>query len=78
MDAFARALLIANYILEKSEYKQLRSTRYASFDSGKGKQFENGKLTLENLRKLAHANGEPAQISGQQEYFENIINKYLL
>lgn len=77
MDAFARALLIANDVLEKSEYKQLRKTRYASFDSGKGKQFENGKLTLENLRKIAHANGEPAQISGQQEYFENIINKYL-
>ena len=77
MDAFARALLIANEVLEKSEYKQLLKNRYASFDSGKGKQFENGKLTLENLRKLAHTLGEPEQISGQQEYFENIINKYL-
>jgi xylose isomerase len=77
MDTFARALLIANDILEKSEYKQLRKDRYASFDSGKGKQFENGKLSLESLRSLALTNGEPDQISGQQEYFENLINKYL-
>ncbi|GHN02360.1 xylose isomerase 2 [Cytophagales bacterium WSM2-2] len=77
MDTFARALLIANDVLEKSEYKALRKNRYASFDTGKGKQFENGKLTLDALRSLAHANGEPEQISGRQEYFENIINKYL-
>jgi len=77
MDVFARALLIANDVLEKSEYKNLRKERYASFDSGKGKQFVNGKLTLEELRKLAHAQGEPEQISGKQEYFENLINQFL-
>jgi xylose isomerase len=77
MDVFARALLIANDVLEKSEYKKLRKERYASFDSGKGKQFVNGKLTLEELRKLAHAQGEPEQISGKQEYFENLINQFL-
>lgn len=77
MDSFARALLVANEVLEKSEYKELMKNRYASFDSGKGKQFENGKLSLENLRSLALTHGEPEQISGQQEYFENLINKYL-
>lgn len=77
MDAFARALLIANEILEKSEYQQLRKIRYDSFDSGKGKQFESGKLSLENLHALAHDNGEPDQTSGRQEYFENLINKYM-
>ena len=77
MDVFARALLLANDVLEKSEYKNLRKERYASFDSGKGKQFANGKLTLEELRKLAHTQGEPKQISGKQEYFENLINQFL-
>jgi xylose isomerase len=77
MDVFARALLVANDVLEKSEYKNLRTERYASFDSGKGKQFANGKLTLEELRKLAHSQGEPKQISGRQEYFENLINQFL-
>jgi xylose isomerase len=77
MDVFARALLIADAILTKSDYVQLRRDRYASFDSGKGKQFASGKLTLQSLRKLAHENGEPMQISGRQEYFENLINRYL-
>ncbi|MBK5279996.1 MAG: xylose isomerase [Bacteroidia bacterium] len=77
MDTFARALLVAQLVLDKSEYKQLRKQRYSSFDSGKGRQFELGKLALNELRDLAHKNGEPDQISGKQEYFENIINRYI-
>ena len=77
MDAFARALLIANEILTSSEYPQLLSNRYSSFESGNGKKFEKGNLTLDALRKLAHQNGEPQQISGKQEYFENLINNYI-
>ena len=42
MDAFARALIIADEILQKSEYKKITTERYASFDSGKGKEFEEG------------------------------------
>jgi len=53
------------------------SDRYASFDSGKGKDFEDGKLTLEDLRAYAAANGEPAVSSGKQEYLENLINRYI-
>jgi xylose isomerase len=77
MDTFARALLVAQSVLEKSEYKKLRKERYSSFDSGKGRQFELGKLALDELWDLAHKNGEPDQISGKQEYFENIINRYI-
>ena len=77
MDTFARALLVAQSVLEKSEYKELRKQRYSSFDSGKGRQFELGKLALDELRDLAHKNGEPDQISGKQEYFENMINRYI-
>ena len=77
MDAFARAYLIANNILEKSPYKSMKSKRYASFDSGKGKEFEEGKLKLEDLPKLAIELGEPEQISGKQELYEAIINQYM-
>ena len=77
MDAFARALVTADNILKKSDYKKLREDRYASFDSGKGKAYEEGKLTLEDLRNLAAENGEPKVISGKQEYFENIINRFI-
>ncbi len=77
MDVFARALIVADDVLQKSDYKKIRKDRYASFDSGKGKEFEEGKLTLEDLRNLAVANGEPATASGKQEYLENLINRYI-
>lgn len=74
MDTFARGLLVAEKVLESSAYKKLRAERYASFDSGKGKEFESGSLTLEDLRAFAIENGEPAAKSGKQELFENLIN----
>jgi xylose isomerase len=77
MDAFARAAIIAENILEKSNYKKFRADRYASFDSGKGKEYEEGKLTLEDLREYALANGEPQQISGKQEWLENLVNHFI-
>jgi xylose isomerase len=77
IDTFARALIVANDILEKSEYKKFRKERYASFDSGKGKEFEQGKLSLEDLRQYAIESGEPEIRSGRQEWLENIINRYI-
>ncbi|GMQ23604.1 xylose isomerase [Algoriphagus sp. oki45] len=77
MDAFARAMIIASDIMEKSDYLERRKNRYASYDSGKGKAFEAGQLTLEDLRAHAMEVGEPKQISGKQEYFENLINRFI-
>ena len=77
MDTFARALVIADKVMQKSPYLKFRKDRYASFDSGKGKEFEDGLLKLEDLRDFAIANGEPKMISGKQEWLENIINQYI-
>ena len=77
MDAFARALLTAQAILDDGTYNKLRKERYASFESGKGKQFTQGKVGLEELVNLARKNGEPAQISGKQEYYENLLSKFI-
>ncbi len=77
MDTFARALLVANDILTHSDYKKMRATRYASFDTEEGRQFEAGKLKLKDLHKLAQQWGEPEQRSGQQELYENIVNRYI-
>src|SRR5690606_14262533 len=77
MDNFARALVIADNILQHSDYKKIRKERYSSFDNGKGADFENDKLQLEDLRNYALANGEPTIISGKQEYLENIINQFI-
>jgi xylose isomerase len=77
MDTFARAAIIADRVLRESPYKKFRADRYASFDNGQGKAFEEGKLQLEDLRAFALANGEPKQTSGKQEWLENIINQYI-
>jgi xylose isomerase len=77
IDTFARALTVADAILAKSEYKKIRSSRYASFDGGEGAAFEKGGVSLEKLRDYAVAHGEPAVISGRQEYMENLINRYI-
>ncbi len=77
MDAFARALITADNILQRSDYKKIRTERYISFDTGSGKDFEEGKLSLEDLRNYAIEHGEPAIISGRQEYMENIINRFI-
>ncbi len=76
-DTFARALLTADKIISSSDYGKLRQERYNSFDAGKGKDFENGKLSLDDLYDLAKNNGELQLKSGKQELFENIINQYI-
>ena len=76
MDAMARALLNAAAIVEESPLPAMLKERYASFDKGEGKLFEDGKLTLEELVTYAKNHGEPAQISGKQELYETIVNLY--
>ncbi len=77
MDTFARALIVADKIRNESDYLDMRKKRYASFDSGKGADFEAGKLNLESLYEVAKETGEPAQISGRQELLEQMINWYI-
>ena len=76
MDVMARALLVAADILENSPIPAMVKERYASFDKGTGKDFEDGKLTLEEVVEYAKKKGEPKQISGQQELYEAIVNMY--
>ena len=78
MDSFARGLVIADRILRDPRIDQLRFGRYVSFDSGEGKRFEDGNVSLSELRDIAASNGEPQQISGKQELVENIINDYIV
>jgi len=77
MDVMARALENAAAILADSPYSNMLKERYASFDSGKGKEFDEGKMTLEDLVAYAKSKGEPAQISGKQELYEAIVNMYI-
>jgi len=77
MDVMARALEAAAAILEESPYKKMVADRYASYDSGKGKEFEEGKLSFEEVVAYAKTKGEPKQISGKQELYEAIVNMYI-
>ena len=76
MDALARALLNAADILENSELPKMKKERYASFDSGIGKDFEDGKLTFEQAYEYGKKVGEPKQTSGKQEKYETIVALY--
>ena len=76
MDALARALLNAAAIVEESPIPAMVKERYASFDGGKGKEFEEGKLSLEDLVAYAKEHGEPAKTSGKQELYETIVALY--
>ena len=77
MDTFARALFVADSILNDPMYKELRDERYNSFDSGPGQEFEKGNITLEEMRNLAAEKGEPKKRSGRQELLENLVNRHL-
>ncbi|TXD44647.1 xylose isomerase [Xanthomonas campestris] len=77
MDAFARGLEVADALLTSSPLETWRAQRYASFDSGAGADFANGTSTLADLAKYAAGKGEPTQVSGRQEAYENLINQYL-
>ena len=77
MDVMARALETAADLLNNSPYAKMLQERYASFDGGEGKKFEEGKLKLEDLVAYAKKAGEPKQISGKQELYEAIVNMYI-
>jgi xylose isomerase len=76
MDAMAHALESAASLLNDSPYPEMLKERYASFDAGKGKEFEEGKLKLEDLVGYAKQAGEPKQISGKQELYETLVDIY--
>ncbi|VAX23049.1 Xylose isomerase [hydrothermal vent metagenome] len=78
MDTLARSLIIADNILQNSPYLIMKEERYASFNSEKGLAFEKGELGLKELTELAAEFGEPKQISGKQEFYESIINQFII
>ncbi|MDG0979127.1 MAG: xylose isomerase [Halieaceae bacterium] len=77
MDTFARALLIAADINEHSPIPSMRAQRYSGFTSGLGKKFRRGQMSLTELATLGSEIEEPIQISGRQELYENIVNRYI-
>ena len=77
IDLFARSLIIVEKIINDSEYSDLIKDKYSSFDSGLGKEFSEKKLSLNDLFNHSLNLDNSKLISGRQEYFENLINRYI-
>ena len=78
MDTFARALLVANKIIEDSALSKPLAERYAKFrDTEMGRKILGRDTSLPELESFAASNDEPERISGRQEALENILNDYL-
>jgi xylose isomerase len=78
MDAYARAFKVARRILADGKLGRFVAERYASYDSGFGRDIERGKLGFRALEALVHKKlGEPQPRSGKQEYLENLLARYL-
>ncbi len=77
MDAYARALVIADRIVSEGKLEEFRASRYTSFSQTAGRRFEAGELGLADLRDFAAGSPEPIQESGKQEWVENILNDYM-
>ena len=78
MDAFARGLKIAAAIRQDGRLADFVKQRYSSWDSGIGAKIENGKTTLKELETYILKKGEAsANVSGRQEFLENLINEFI-
>jgi xylose isomerase len=77
IDLFAKSLLITQKIIEDSDYTSMLKNRYSSFESDLGKKFINRELTLKQMNSYAKKIDEPNLKSGRQEFFENLINRYI-
>ena len=78
MDTFARALVIADRMMEDRVFSDAIKQRYAGYRRGMGKKIIEGKATLPELERYAEQQGEPARISGRQEMLENVLNRYII
>ncbi|MES2948522.1 MAG: xylose isomerase [Pseudomonadota bacterium] len=78
MDVSARALLIAEKMIQDGKLAQVTEQRYAGWSEPWGQGVMAGKLGLDAVAAhvLAH-NNDTRPVSGRQERVENLLNTYL-
>ncbi len=77
MDLCARALLVAEQMIDDGELAQHVASRYAGWDSTEGRAILKGRRTLAELAARVEKKGsEPQPVSGRQERLENLLNTY--
>ncbi len=78
MDAYALAFKLARRILAEGKFEQFLKERYASYDTGYGRDIEKRRTGFRELNRLVlNKIGEPKPRSGKQEYLENLLASYI-
>ena len=78
MDVCARALLIAEKMLETDMLEQLKQDRYAGWSGEFGQAILKGELSMSEISDRVLAEQiEPQPSSGRQEKLENLVNRYI-
>jgi xylose isomerase len=78
LDVLARSLKAAVALIDDGTYDKTVDARYAGWQQGLGKDVLGGKLSLADLAAKVEAdNINPQPRSGQQEYLENLINRFV-
>jgi len=78
MDVAARSLIAVEKMINDKELSTYIQNRYKKWDQSLGKFIHSQEGNLETIaNKVISENIEPKPQSGQQEYLENILNKYL-
>jgi xylose isomerase len=76
-DAFALAYKVARRIIADGVFDDLLAQRYASYDTGVGRDIAERRVGFKELERLTLERGEPTPRSGRQEYLENLLMHYV-
>jgi xylose isomerase len=78
MDVAARALLVAEKMIQDGRHAQHVAQRYQGWQSGLGQDILAGRSSLADLAaRSLERNTDTRPVSGRQEYLENLLNSYL-
>jgi xylose isomerase len=78
MDTFAKGLKMAAAIRADGELASWVKQRYGSWDDGLGAEIEAGRHSFASLEQYMLEKGDATpNVSGRQEAFENLVNRYV-
>jgi xylose isomerase len=77
MDVCAKALLVAEQMINDGRLEAALQARYAGWAQPAGQDILNGRRTLAQLAdQVLAGNSDVAPVSGRQEYLENLVNRF--
>ncbi len=77
LDLLARALLIAEQMIQDGQLAAFVADRYAGWNSAFGADILSGKLSLSALADAAARGPAPQPVSGRQEMLENLVQRFV-